>query len=449
MANSKIIVACPKCGKKWKIGSTLIGKTGRCSCGNTFEVSENTIVQRQGDENLSAATGAEPTSKTPELQTAPGPQSEAAPQSEKAAANSPSSPAGVSRKDEQLDTDTSIVPNDQDEAIAALSEARKKIFSEIGKIIIGQVDVIDQVLTAFFARGHCVIEGVPGLAKTLMISSLAETMTLDFTRVQFTPDLMPTDITGTSLLAEDEHGRRQFTFSKGPVFTNILLADEINRTPPKTQAALLESMQERNVSVGGETYHLPEPFLVLATQNPIEQEGTYPLPEAQLDRFLFLVKIDYPSLDEEEKILLTTTLESLPKLSRIINGPSILDFQRVVRDVEVAPDIANYAARIPRATRPNSDDAPDFIKEWVRWGCGPRAGQALILAGKAHCALHGRPKVTFEDIRQFAYPILRHRIILNFAAVSEGHTTDDIITMLLEKIPETRQSAQPVSAGTA
>jgi MoxR-like ATPase len=338
--------------------------------------------------------------------------------------------------------DTSGVPKDHAEAVAALAKAREEIVSEIGKIIIGQRDVIDQVLTAFFARGHCVIEGVPGLAKTLMISSLARTMSLDFTRVQFTPDLMPTDITGTSLLNEDEHGHRHFMFSKGPVFTNILLADEINRTPPKTQAALLESMQERNVSVGGETYPLPEPFLVLATQNPIEQEGTYPLPEAQLDRFLFLIKIDYPSLSEEEEILLTTTLESLPDLDEVINGPSILDFQKVVRDTEVHAEIANYAARIPRATRPGTDDAPEFINNWVRWGCGPRAGQALILAAKSHCALHGRQEVTFEDIRRFVHPILRHRMVLNFAAVSEGYNTDDIITMLLKEVPETGAVAQ-------
>jgi len=346
--------------------------------------------------------------------------------------------AGTEGEGEHPDTGASTVPEDRDEAIAALAAAREKIVSEVGRIIIGQVDVIDQVLTAFFARGHCVIEGVPGLAKTLMISCLADTMSLDFTRVQFTPDLMPTDITGTSLLNEDEHGRRHFTFSKGPVFTNILLADEINRTPPKTQAALLESMQERNVSVGGETYPLPEPFLVLATQNPIEQEGTYPLPEAQLDRFLFLIKIDYPSLTEEEQILLTTTLDTLPRLVQIIDGPSIMDFQRVVRDIEVPPEIANYAARIPRASRPTDDDAPDFIKEWVRWGCGPRAGQGLILAAKAHCALNGRREVTFADIRQFVHPVLRHRMGLNFAAVSEGQNTDDIITMLLKHVPETK-----------
>jgi len=347
---------------------------------------------------------------------------------------------------DNTDTVAGAVPVDQEEAVAALAEAREKIVAEVGKIIIGQVHVMDQVLTAFFARGHCVIEGVPGLAKTLMISSLSETMSLDFTRVQFTPDLMPTDITGTSLLNEDEHGKRHFTFSKGPVFTNILLADEINRTPPKTQAALLESMQERNVSVGGQTYPLPEPFLVLATQNPIEQEGTYPLPEAQLDRFLFLIKIDYPSLSEEEAILLTTTLDTLPKLDQVIDGPAILAFQTVVREIEVSPEVANYAARIPRASRPTDDEAPDFIKKWVRWGCGPRAGQGLILAAKAHAALNGRRTVTFEDIREFVYPVLRHRLGLNFAAVSEGQNTDDIITMLLKHVPETSKSVRAVSA---
>jgi MoxR-like ATPase len=339
------------------------------------------------------------------------------------------------------DKTPSTAPADQEKAVAALTEARKKISAEIGKIIIGQVDVIDQILTAFFAGGHAVIEGVPGLAKTLMINSLADTMSLEFTRVQFTPDLMPTDITGTSLLNEDEHGKRHFTFSKGPVFTNILLADEINRTPPKTQAALLESMQEHNVSVGGESYRLPEPFLVLATQNPIEQEGTYPLPEAQLDRFLFLIKIDYPSLTEEEQILLTTTLESLPTLERIITSSTIMEFQNVVRRIEVSREIANYAARIPRATRPGTPEAPDFVNQWVRWGCGPRAGQGLILAAKSHAALNGRNKVTFADIREFVHPVMRHRMGLNFAAVSEGQSTDAIIDMLLKHVPENPSNA--------
>ncbi len=328
------------------------------------------------------------------------------------------------------------------EAIAALAQAGEQIRAEVAKIIVGQVDVINEVLTAFFAKGHCVIEGVPGLAKTLMISCLAKTMSLDFTRVQFTPDLMPTDITGTTLLNEDEHGKRHFTFSKGPVFTNILLADEINRTPPKTQAALLEAMQERNVSVGGETYKLPEPFLVLATQNPIEQEGTYALPEAQLDRFLFLVKINYPSLSEEEQILLSTTLESLPKLSQIIDAPTILGMQKAVRGIGVSHEVANYAARLARATRPGSPEAPDFVNQWVRWGCGPRAGQGLLLAAKSHAGLSGRNEVTFEGIRRFVHPVLRHRMGLNFAAVSEGQSTDDVVDMLVKHVPEQTSAPQ-------
>jgi len=343
-----------------------------------------------------------------------------------------------------METSESTNPEavNQAEAITALARAGEAIKAEVAKIIVGQTDVIDQVLTAFFARGHCVIEGVPGLAKTLMISSLAETMSLDFTRVQFTPDLMPTDITGTTLLNEDEHGKRHFTFSRGPVFTNILLADEINRTPPKTQAALLESMQERNVSVGGESYKLPEPFLVLATQNPIEQEGTYALPEAQLDRFLFLVKIDYPSLSEEETILLSTTLESLPKLSSIIDGPTIIQMQKAVRGIAVSREVANYAARLARATRPGSPEAPDFVNQWVRWGCGPRAGQALLLAGKSNAGLSGRSEVTAEDVKTFLHPVMRHRMGLNFAAVSEGQNTDDIVDRLLEHVPERAEAGE-------
>lgn len=329
----------------------------------------------------------------------------------------------------------------QADALATLAKSGELIAAEVGKVIVGQVDVIGQILTAFFARGHVVIEGVPGLAKTLMINSLAETMSLDFTRVQFTPDLMPTDITGTTLLNEDEHGKRHFTFSKGPVFTNILLADEINRTPPKTQAALLEAMQERNVSVGGESYKLPEPFLVLATQNPIEQEGTYTLPEAQLDRFLFLVKIDYPSLSEEEKILLSTTLEALPKLAQIIDGETIIQMQKAVREIKVSPEVANYAARLARATRPDSDEAPDFVNQWVRWGCGPRAGQGLLLAAKSNAGLSGRDEVTFDDVKKFVHPVLRHRMGLTFAAVSEGQTTDDIVDLLLKHVPEKASAA--------
>ncbi|MGD0092147.1 MAG: MoxR family ATPase [Planctomycetota bacterium] len=328
------------------------------------------------------------------------------------------------------------MPAEAREAVQSLAEARRQVLHEIGKIIVGQQDVLDQILTAFFAKGHCVLMGVPGLAKTLMVNCLADTMSLEFKRVQFTPDLMPTDITGTTILEEDAEGRRKFVFTNGPVFTNILLADEINRTPPKTQAALLEAMQERRVTVSGETHKLPAPFLVLATQNPIEQEGTYPLPEAQLDRFLFLIKVDYPTEQQEEHILLSTTLESLPKLKCVLNAQSILAYQELVRRVPVSPFVANYAARLVRATRPGSPDAPEFIKKWVRWGCGPRAGQALLLAAKARVVLHGKFNVSCEDVRAFARPSLRHRLGLNFAAVSEGYDTDAIVEQVLKAIPE-------------
>jgi MoxR-like ATPase len=330
----------------------------------------------------------------------------------------------------------SSISEDTEKAVAQLAAARKRVLEEVGKIIVGQADVMDQIITAFFARGHCVLEGVPGLAKTLMISCLAESMALGFKRIQFTPDLMPTDITGTTIIEDDEHGRRQFVFQKGPVFTNIVLADEINRTPPKTQAALLEAMQERQVTAGGETRELPSPFLVLATQNPIELEGTYPLPEAQLDRFLFLVKVDYPSETEEDQILLSTTLQSLPELEPVLDAGMILRFQDLVRRVAVSPYVANYASRIARSTRPSDPKAPDFIRKWVRWGCGPRAGQALLLAAKARVVLSGGFNVSCEDVRAFALPALRHRIGLNFAAVSEGHTADDIIARVIDAVPE-------------
>jgi MoxR-like ATPase len=279
------------------------------------------------------------------------------------------------------------------------------------------------------------MKGVPGLAKTLIVSSLARTMSLAFKRIQFTPDLMPTDIVGAMVLSGEDRQHRQFVFRRGPIFTNILLADEINRTPPKTQAALLEAMEERCVSVAGGTRPLPAPFLVLATQNPIEQEGTYPLPISQLDRFLFMVKIDYPSLTEEEKILLTTTLDTMPLLETLLTGRAILEYQELVRRVPVSEYVANYATRLARATRPRDPIAPDFIPKWVQWGAGPRAGQALLLAAKAHVLLNGRFNVAVEDLRAFAHPVLRHRFGLNFTAVSEGYDTDTVIDWLLDVVP--------------
>jgi len=328
------------------------------------------------------------------------------------------------------------VPLETHQAVASLAETRRRLMDALGQVIIGQHHVLDQILTVLFARGHCVMKGVPGLAKTLIVSSLAETMALRFKRIQFTPDLMPTDITGTMILSGDDRRYRQFAFRPGPIFTNILLADEINRTPPRTQAALLEAMQELSVSVAGKTRPLPAPFLVLATQNPIEQEGTYTLPEAQLDRFLFMINIDYPSQSEEEEILLRTTLDSMPSLENIITSNAILQYQELVRYVPVSSYVANYAARLVRATRPGDPLAPDFIPKWVQWGCGPRAGQALLLAAKSHVLLNGRFNVSVDDVRAFVHPVFRHRFGLNFTAVSEGYDTDTIIDWLLEAVPE-------------
>ena len=328
------------------------------------------------------------------------------------------------------------VPLETHQAVASLAETRRRLMDALGQVIIGQHHVLDQILTVLFARGHCVMKGVPGLAKTLIVSSLAETMALRFKRIQFTPDLMPTDITGTMILSGDDRRYRQFAFRPGPIFTNILLADEINRTPPRTQAALLEAMQELSVSVAGKTRPLPAPFLVLATQNPIEQEGTYTLPEAQLDRFLFMINIDYPSQSEEEEILLRTTLDSMPSLENIITSNAILQYQELVRYVPVSSYVANYAARLARATRPGDPAAPDFIPKWVQWGCGPRAGQALLLAAKSHVLLNGRFNVSVDDVRAFVHPVFRHRFGLNFSAVSEGYDTDTIIDWLLEAVPE-------------
>jgi len=325
---------------------------------------------------------------------------------------------------------------DDIQAVEKLGQARDAIVTELRKTIVGMDDVIDEMMIAIFARGHCLLVGVPGLAKTLLVSALAETMSLSFKRIQFTPDLMPSDITGTELLQEDpETHERRFQFQKGPVFTNLLLADEINRTPPKTQAALLEAMQEKRVSSGGEDFKLDEPFFVLATQNPIEQEGTYPLPEAQLDRFLFNIMVKYPSHDEEIDIMESVTTDEEPVINEVVDAASILEFQHVVRRIPVARHVFLYAAALVRATRPDEPEAPEFVKKFMAWGAGPRASLNLILAGKARAALRGRCHVSVEDIKELCLPILRHRIIPNFAARSEGMTADTLIEKLLEEIP--------------
>ena len=325
---------------------------------------------------------------------------------------------------------------DDAKAVEKLGKARDAIVSELRKTIVGMDDVIDEMMIAIFARGHCLLVGVPGLAKTLLVSSLAETMSLGFKRIQFTPDLMPSDITGTELLQEDpETHERRFKFQKGPVFTNLLLADEINRTPPKTQAALLEAMQEKRVSSGGEDFKLDEPFFVLATQNPIEQEGTYPLPEAQLDRFLFNINVKYPSKSEELDIMRNVTGDEEPDLKEVVDAKTIIEFQRLVRRIPVADHVFEYAATLVRATRPDEPDSPDFVQKLMSWGAGPRASLNLILAGKARAALRGRSHVSTDDVKAVCLPILRHRIIPSFAARSEGMTSDSLIEKLLEEIP--------------
>ena len=307
---------------------------------------------------------------------------------------------------------------------------------ELGRVIVGQKGVIERLAICLFARGHALLMGVPGLAKTLLVSRLAETTSLDFSRIQFTPDLMPMDITGTDILQEAPGGRREFEFAKGPVFANIVLADEINRAPSKTQAAMLEAMQEYKVTVVGRTYNLALPFFVLATQNPIEQEGTYPLPEAQLDRFMFLIEVDYPARDEEIEIARTTTGVSLPTLSQIIDGEKVLAFQDLVRRVPVPDHIYEFAADLTRRTRPNCDESPEWLKPLVSWGAGPRAVQYLILGAKARAALTGSYMVRLEDVIEVAQPVLTHRVITTFAAESEGISSRDVVRRLVEELCE-------------
>ena len=323
------------------------------------------------------------------------------------------------------------------QVLKKLAEAKKEFFKEVGKIIIGQQEILDHMLIALLAKGHSLIIGVPGLAKTLLIKTLSDVLDLSFKRVQFTPDLMPSDITGTELIDIDQDtGKRSFRFYKGPIFANIVLADEINRTPPKTQAALLEAMQEHKVTTGGKSYDLDEPFFVLATQNPIEQEGTYPLPEAQLDRFMFNLKIDYPSTKDEISIVRKTTATTTSDIKNIITKTEIATYQDLVRRVPVADNIVEYAVKIVASTRPNSELSPDFIRQSVDWGAGPRASQYLILGAKAKSLLDGRPSPNIEDIRSLVLPVLRHRVLPNFNAEAEGLKVEDILNQLLDAIKE-------------
>jgi MoxR-like ATPase len=339
-----------------------------------------------------------------------------------------------------------VQPSPDDlKALEHLGQAYAAVRKELGKVIVGQEQVIEQLLIAIFAQGHCLLEGVPGLAKTLMVSTLARSLKLQFSRIQFTPDLMPSDITGTEVIQENRAtGERGFKFLTGPIFANIILADEINRTPPKTQAALLEAMQERQVTIGGQRHGLPAPFFVLATQNPIEQEGTYPLPEAQQDRFMFKVFVKYPGYDEEYRIAETTTAQFNPEVTGVLSGEEIMHLQQMVRRVPVAPFVIHYALRLVRATRVHEGDVPSFMKEWVSWGAGPRGMQYLLLGGKARAMLNGRFFVTTDDIKAVAHPVLRHRVITNFNAESSGISSDKVVDRLLVDVPERRPGDEVV-----
>jgi len=330
-----------------------------------------------------------------------------------------------------------VIEHDPAAVLEQLAPRLRLLQDEVAKVIVGQEQIVSAALYALFSRGHCLLVGVPGLAKTLLVQALARSLELSFSRIQFTPDLMPSDITGTEILEEDTTtGHRRFVFAHGPVFTQVLLADEINRTPPKTQAALLEAMQEKTVTVAGKMYRLDEPFIVLATQNPIEQEGTYPLPEAQLDRFLFELRVEYPSLDDERKVVEQHSFTPLDKLQPVLTREEVLKFRDAMAQVPAAPNVIDYAVRLVRATRPMSDgQSPEYIKRWIRWGASPRASQYLILAGRARAACQGRFNVACEDVAALAPLILRHRLIRTFQADAEGKTTDEIIAQLLQEIP--------------
>ena len=325
---------------------------------------------------------------------------------------------------------------DKAQIVENLNSQKIKLYKEISNTIIGQEEVINQIFTGLICRGHILLEGVPGLAKTLLIKTISDVLQLSFNRIQFTPDLMPSDITGTDIIDNNNTGKREFRFIKGPIFSNIILADEINRTPPKTQSALLEAMQENKVTTGGVTHSLDKPFFVLATQNPIEQEGTYPLPEAQLDRFMFKIKIKYPTKDQEMEIVKSTTGSSKQSLNQIITKDELIKFQNIVRDIPVSDNVVQYAVNFVTSTRPKNEDSPKFIRDWLDWGAGPRASSFLILASKAIAALDGRTTPDINDIQKIAKPVLRHRIIANFNAEAENITSDDIIDKLIDTVPK-------------
>ena len=356
----------------------------------------------------------------------------------------------MTEPDAQITASGGSLEDDPDRAVERVGAAYRDIRAQVGRVIVGQDEVIDQLLIALFSRGHCLLEGVPGLAKTLMISTLARTLSMSFARIQFTPDLMPADITGTDVLQQNrDTGDREFRFLNGPLFHNVVLADEINRTPPKTQAALLEAMQERQVSVGQTRHELPDPFFVLATQNPIEQEGTYLLPEAQQDRFMFKVFVGYPTFEEEKQIARATTGTRPDDVDPVLSGEEIVELQRLVRQVPASDHVIEYALALVRQTRISEGGVPQFAKDWLSWGAGPRAVQMLLLGGKAKALLAGRTHVSTEDVAALAAPVLRHRIVCNFAAESDGVTPDRVVSRLVDETPqaEGKLTSDPRFAG--
>lgn len=387
---------CPACGRISRVNSDNIGRRLKCKCGNVAVAREDSLFEASVAANVSPKPN--------------GP---------------PKNGSSKSRKP---------TPNDL-QAIESLRSAYEQMTSQLSEVIVGQQDVVEQVLISVFSRGHVLLTGVPGLAKTLLIDSVAKVLDLQFRRIQFTPDLMPADITGTEVLQEDRTtGTRNFQFVRGPIFSNMVLADEINRAPPKTQAALLEAMQERHVSIAGQTMPLPTPFFVMATQNPIEQEGTYPLPEAQLDRFLFNIVVDYPNSEDEFQIIRRATSRQESRLRKVLNAEQILQLQETVQTVPAADHVIGYARDLVQATRPAGPGSPNFVREMVSWGAGPRAGIALVMAAKARAILHGRLHVTTGDISAVAAPVLRHRIATTFHAESAGVSREDLVRMLLEEI---------------
>ncbi len=389
---------------------------------------------REAPSPLTPATPEYPTPSEYPTELPPAPEAEAEGKESRASQSNSGSSDSSEKSSPPPQAQPSTLPADDVAAVDQLGKKFQALKSELAKVIIGQEQVIEQLAICLFARGHGLLMGVPGLAKTLLVSSIAETMDLGFNRIQFTPDLMPADISGTDIIQESDTGRREFQFVKGPIFSNIVLADEINRAPAKTQSAMLEAMQERSVTVLGRTYQLDAPFFVLATQNPVEQEGTYPLPEAQLDRFMFLIEVDYPSAEEEKRIARETTGVDKARLQALLSGEEVIQFQSLVRRVPVPDHIYDYAVEIVRRTRPDTEDAPEWIKEYVGWGAGPRAVQYLILGCKARAALRGTYMASLEDIEAVAGPVLGHRVLTNFAAESQGMTSKKIVARLVEEM---------------